>query len=66
MSFKVEVSYMEIYNEKVRDLLCPKRYEAINERTPDLASFNLSVCGKRCTMNSCVILSLKCTKARIS
>ncbi|XP_065063038.1 kinesin-like protein KIF13B isoform X4 [Rhopilema esculentum] len=24
MSFKVEVSYMEIYNEKVRDLLCPK------------------------------------------
>ena len=25
MNFKVEVSYMEIYNEKVRDLLCPKR-----------------------------------------
>jgi len=24
-TFKVEVSYMEIYNEKVRDLLCPKR-----------------------------------------
>lgn len=23
-SFKVEVSYMEIYNEKVRDLLDPK------------------------------------------
>ena len=23
-SYKVEVSYMEIYNEKVRDLLCPK------------------------------------------
>ena len=25
-TFKVEVSYMEIYNEKVRDLLCPKGY----------------------------------------
>lgn len=24
LSYKVEVSYMEIYNEKVRDLLCPK------------------------------------------
>ena len=24
LSFKVEVSYMEIYNEKVRDLLDPK------------------------------------------
>ena len=24
-TYKVEVSYMEIYNEKVRDLLCPKR-----------------------------------------
>ena len=24
MSYKVEVSYMEIYCEKVRDLLCPK------------------------------------------
>ncbi|XP_057308656.1 kinesin-like protein KIF13A isoform X3 [Hydractinia symbiolongicarpus] len=24
ISYKVEVSYMEIYNEKVRDLLCPK------------------------------------------
>lgn len=24
LNFKVEVSYMEIYNEKVRDLLCPK------------------------------------------
>jgi kinesin family protein 13 len=24
-SFKVEVSYMEIYNEKVRDLLDPKK-----------------------------------------
>ena len=26
LSFKVEVSYMEIYNEKVRDLLDPKGY----------------------------------------
>lgn len=25
-SFKVEVSYMKIYNEKVRDLLDPKGY----------------------------------------
>ena len=24
LTFKVEVSYMEIYCEKVRDLLCPK------------------------------------------
>jgi len=24
ISYKVEVSYMEIYCEKVRDLLCPK------------------------------------------
>ena len=24
LSFKVEVSYMEIYNEKVRDLIDPK------------------------------------------
>jgi len=23
---KVEVSYIEIYNEKVRDLLCPRGY----------------------------------------
>ena len=28
-TFKVEVSYMEIYNEKVRDLLCPKRYRCV-------------------------------------
>lgn len=27
LSFKVEVSYMEIYNEKVRDLLDPKGYD---------------------------------------
>ena len=26
LGFKVEVSYMEIYNEKVRDLLDPKGY----------------------------------------
>jgi len=26
-SFTVEVSYMEIYNEKVRDLLDPKGYD---------------------------------------
>lgn len=25
LSFKVEVSYLEIYNEKVRDLLDPKK-----------------------------------------
>lgn len=28
-SFTVEVSYMEIYNEKVRDLLDPKGYDLI-------------------------------------
>lgn len=28
-SFTVEVSYMEIYNEKVRDLLDPKGYDFI-------------------------------------
>ena len=26
MTNKVEVSYIEIYNEKVRDLLCPRGY----------------------------------------
>lgn len=26
LAFKVEVSYMEIYNERVRDLLDPKKY----------------------------------------
>lgn len=29
-SFKVEVSYMEIYNEKVRDLLDPKGLEVLS------------------------------------
>jgi len=28
-TFKVEVSYMEIYNEKVRDLLDPKGWVAL-------------------------------------
>lgn len=27
LTFKVEVSYMEIYNEKVRDLLDPSGYD---------------------------------------
>ena len=26
ITYKVEVSYIEIYNEKVRDLLCPRGY----------------------------------------
>lgn len=29
-TFKVEVSYMEIYNEKVRDLLDPKGWVALS------------------------------------
>lgn len=32
-NFKVEVSYMEIYNEKVHDLLDPKGYLLISVRT---------------------------------
>lgn len=38
-SFTVEVSYMEIYNEKVRDLLDPKGYDFI----PQSALFQM--CG---------------------
>ena len=30
ITYKVEVSYIEIYNEKVRDLLCPRGYVTNN------------------------------------
>lgn len=43
-SFTVEVSYMEIYNEKVRDLLDPKGYDLNLFFQPFLRYMDVSLC----------------------
>jgi hypothetical protein len=40
VSFKVEVSYMEIYNEKVRDLLDPSGYVPTNKKIYEMSNYH--------------------------